>query len=224
MFDSQKLSFDKWLMGYKHGVYVFTSDTCSVCKDYKESIKDINNHYLYFVEVVTEKQKEIIAKLTHRSAFPQTAAYKDNQLDFVRMGMLFDTQMAEIMNYLKQFGDAPLSPEDLKERIADFNNKCDLTLYGFTQTTTPEQKLAIMNKALSYKECPMDIDAVAPGLSDKEREQMIKSLYWIAKLVLFKDGKSNMFSTLTQQIILGYSNAKHDAKFEVRLINEVLHD
>lgn len=222
MFDSQKLSFDKWLMGYKHGVYVFTSDSCSVCKDFKESIKDINNHYLYFVEVVTEKQKEIVAKLTHRSAFPQTAAYKDNQLDFVRMGMLFDTQMAEIMSYLKQFGDAPLSPEDLKERISDFNNKCELALYGFTQTTTAEQKAAIMDKALQYKECPIDIDAISPGLTIKEREQVLKGLYWLAKLTLFKDGKSNMFSPLTQQVILGYCNAKHDAKFDVRMIDEVL--
>ena len=55
MFDSQKLAFENFVLGYKHGVYVFTKDGCRACEDYKKEIEWINNSYLYFVEVLLEE-------------------------------------------------------------------------------------------------------------------------------------------------------------------------
>ena len=46
MFDSQKLNFDKFLLSYKHGIYIFTDDACHVCEDYKQSIEYINNNFI----------------------------------------------------------------------------------------------------------------------------------------------------------------------------------
>ena len=119
MFDSQKINFDDWLLGYKHGTYIFTSDSCHLCQEYKKSIEYINNHYLYFVEVNTEQQKEVLSKTMRRSALPMTACYKDNNLQFVRLGQLFDLQMKEILEFLKDFPKEPLTKQEILEKIED---------------------------------------------------------------------------------------------------------
>ena len=93
MFDSQKLSFEKFVLNFKHGIYVLTSDACHICQDYKESISYINNANLYFVEVLTEQERDIVYEMTERSVLPLTVCYKDNKLKYVKAGQLFDTQL-----------------------------------------------------------------------------------------------------------------------------------
>ncbi|MBR1611520.1 MAG: hypothetical protein IJ672_08595 [Methanobrevibacter sp.] len=84
MFDSQKLNFDKFLLSYKHGIYIFTDDACHVCEDYKQSIEYINNSYLYFVEVSLDSERKILADMLERTVFPLTVCFKDNKLKYVK--------------------------------------------------------------------------------------------------------------------------------------------
>ena len=78
MLDTQRLTLEKFLLGYKHGVYIFTSDACSICTDYKAQLEWVKSPYLYFVEVVTDQEKAIVRKVIDRIGFPATVAYLDN--------------------------------------------------------------------------------------------------------------------------------------------------
>ena len=227
MLDSQKLSFNDWLLGYKHGVYVFTSDACSVCQDYKKEIEYINHCYLYFVEVTTEEQKSVLLKITRRSALPMTCYYKDNHLDFVRLGQQFEnTGIKEMMQYLKQFGDKPLPPEEIKKRIEETKNPVKLSFYIFTQTTLPEEKEKVMQKCHEFHELPIDIDTICPSLDRENRLKLFRSNYPFAKIVIFKDGRSNALSSFGQAMMLEYSNmslnSKANANFEIRQVSEIV--
>ena len=138
MFDSQKLSFENFVMGYKHGVYIFTSDSCRVCQDYKRDIEWINNCFLYFVEVNTEEEKSILAKIIDRTALPATVAYLDNEIKFIRMGEVFEADWIEFDQFLKQFPDKPLPKDEIQRRIDKQKNRCLLTYYIFPQDISEE--------------------------------------------------------------------------------------
>ena len=179
---------------------------------------------VYFVDVITEQQKDVLAKMLRRSALPMTACYKDNNLSFVRLGQLFDTQMKEIMDFLKPFGDKPLTKADITKRLEEAANACKLTFYIFTQTTTSEEKQNIINKCYEYHELPIDVDSIGTQLDKDTRIKIFKSQFPFAKLVIFKDGKSNAMSSFGQAFLLEFANMRNNANpnFEVRMIPEVL--
>lgn len=219
MFDSQKLSFQNWLLGYKHGVYVFVSDSCEICNDYKKELEFINNCYLYIVEVSTNKEKEILSKLIDRTAFPATVAYKDNQIEFIKMGMLFDTQMHEILDYLKPFGEKPLSDYEIQQRIEKQKNRCILSYYVFPNDATEEEKQQWMVKAEEYNELPIDIETVGIGLPNDKRERMLEGSYHFCKLIVFTsetEFSNYTYSEFQNSIIIGYSLKNKDVKFQKR--------
>lgn len=223
MFDSQKLSFQKFILGYKHGIYVLTEDACHICQDYKESIKYINNANLYFVEVVTDEEEKLIEKLLQRSVFPLTACFKDNKLKYVKPGQLFDTQLEQIMADLKEFGDKPLSDDEIQKRLEKERTKCELAYYMFCNTIDNETKRKIVEIGIRYNELPIDVDSVAPALSLEEQEHIFEGQLPFAKLVIFKDGKSNMFSKLSQKLMINAAAVNGDKmKFDVRNTDEVL--
>ena len=223
MFDSQKLNFEKFLLSYRNGIYVLTADTCHICQDYKESISYINNANLYFVEVVTEQEKDIVNKMLERSVFPLTACFKDNKLKYVKAGQLFDTQLEQIMADLKEFGDKPLSDDEIQKRIQKEKTKCNLAYYLFTNSIDIDTRKQVISKSIYYNELPIDIDSVAPGLPIEQQEHIFEGQMPFAKLVIFKDGKSNMFSNLGLKIMTTAAAIKGESmKFEVRNVNEVL--
>ena len=223
MFDSQKLSFEKFLLSYRHGIYIFTDDACHICQDYKESISYINNAYLYFVEVSTESERNILSEILERSVFPLTACFKDNKLKYVKPGQLFDTQLKQIFEDLKEFGDNPLTEEEISERIQKEKTKCQLTYYIFAPSISNKDKEKIMSKAIDYNELPLDIDSVGILLSLEQREHMLEGQMPFSKLVIIKDNKSNIFSNLAQKILIDYAAIKgQETSFEVRLIDEIL--
>lgn len=225
MFDSQKLNFQKFILGYKHGIYIFTSDACHICHDYKESIKYINNANLYFVEVVTEEEEKLTEKLLQRSVFPLTACFKDNKLTYVKPGQLFDTQLEQIMVDLKEFGDKPLSEEEIQKRIEKEKTKCDLAYYMFCNTIDSDTKKKIISASIRYNELPIDIDSVAPELSIEEQEHIFEGQMPFAKIIIFKDGKSNTFSKLAQKLMIDAAAIKGEAmKFEARIVNDILRE
>lgn len=223
MFDSQKLAFDKFLLSYKHGIYIFSDDTCHICQDYKQSIEYINNAYLYFVEVSLDSERKILAEMLERTVFPLTACFKDNKLKYVKPGQLFDSQLEPIFEDLKEFGDNPLSEKEIAERIKKEKTKCQLTYYIFSPGISNEDKEKVMSKAIEFNELPLDIDTVGTLLTLDQREHMLEGQMPFSKLVIIKDSKSNIFSTLAQKILIDYAAIKGpEAKFEVRLIENVL--
>ena len=223
MFDSQKLSFEKFLLSYRHGIYIFTDDACHICQDYKQSIEYINNAYLYFVEVSLDSERKILAEMLERTVFPLTACFKDNKLKYVKPGQLFSTQLEPIFEDLKEFGDNPLSPEEIAERIKKEQTKCHLTYYIFAPSINEEDKAAVMAKAIDYNELPLDVDTVAPSLTLQQREHMLEGQMPFSRLVIIKDNKSNIFSPLGQKILIDYAAVKgNEAKFEVRQLNSIL--
>lgn len=215
MFDSQKLSFENFVMGYKHGVYLFTSDSCRVCQDYKHDIEWINNCYLYFVEVNTEQEKSILAKLIDRTALPATVAYLDNEIKFIRMGHVFEADWIQFHEFLKQFGDKPLPLNEIRRRIERQKNRCLLTYYIFPQDISDEKRNKLINKANTYNELPIDVDKFCEGIDRKERERMLEGSYHFAKLILWKDPNSKVsnYSSFANDILLGYTNANQEVKF-----------
>lgn len=215
MFDTQKLSFENFVLGYKHGVYIFTSDTCRVCQDYKRDIEWINNCYLYFVEANTNEEKTLLAKIIGRTALPATVGYLDNEIKFVRMGHIFEADWIEIDKFLKTFGDAPLPKSEIDRRMERQKNRCLLTYYIFPKNTNVEQRNYYMGKANEYNELPIDVDMLCPTIDDKERERMLEGSYHIAKMVLWVDPKAEYsdYTSFGNNILLGYTNINQEVKF-----------
>ena len=223
MFDSQKLLFNSFINSYKHGIYIFTDDACHICQDYKKSIEYINNAYLYFVEVNVESQREQLTKLLDRSVFPLTACFKDNKLKYVRPGQLFDKQLEEIFADLKIFGNNPLSQDEINRRIEKERTKCILSYYIFSPTISIEEKQKVLEKAIEYNELPIDIDSLVPTLDIDKRLHLLEGQISNAKLIIIKDGKSNIYSNLAQKVIITYTAINgNDTKFEVRNLDTIL--
>lgn len=215
MFDSQKISFENFVLGYKHGVYLFTSDSCRVCQDYKHDIEWINNCYLYFVEVNTEEEKSILAKIIDRTALPATVAYLDNEIKFIQMGHVFEADWVKFNYFLKQFPDKPLPMDEIQRRIEKQKNRCILTYYIFPQDISADKRTKIINKAHEYNELPIDVDSFCVDVEKKERERMLEGSYHFAKLVLWKDPNSTVsnYSPFANDILIGYTNANQEIKF-----------
>lgn len=223
MFDSQRLSFEKFILGYKHGIYVFTEDTCHICKEYKDSISFINNANLYFVEVSLETEKKLIEQMLGRSVFPLTACFKDNKLSYVKAGQLFETQLQGIFADLKKFGDKPLSPDEIQKRLKKEETKCLLAYYVFSNSITADERRQVIEKAIKYNELPIDVDSMPENLTLEDRFHMLEYTLSLAKLVIFKSSKSQLFSSLGQRIIIEY-NSTHgtETKFDIRNISDIL--
>lgn len=223
MFDSQKLSVSKFINSYKHGIYVFLDDACSICQEYKESIEYINNAYLYFVEVSVESQREQIRKLLDRTVFPITACFKDNKLKYVKPGQLFELQLEEIFKDLKAFGDKPLDKEEIERRLKKEQTRCILSYYIFAPTITDEDKKLVMEKAIDYNELPIDIDTVFPNFDMDKREHILEGELEHVKLIIIKDENTNIFTPFAQKITINYTAINgNNAKFEVRNLNTIL--
>lgn len=223
MFDSQRLSFEKFILGYKHGIYVFTEDTCHICKEYKDSISFINNANLYFVEVSLETEKKLIEQMLGRSVFPLTACFKDNKLSYVKAGQLFETQLQGIFADLKKFGDKPLSPDEIQKRLKKEETKCLLAYYVFSNSITADERRQVIEKAIKYNELPIDVDSMPENLTLEDRFHLLEYTLSIAKLVIFKSSKSQLFSSLGQKIIIEYNSAHGtETKFDIRNISDIL--
>lgn len=219
MFDAQKISFETFVLGYKHGVYVFSQDSCQACKDYQKELDYINNYYLYFVEVHSMKEMALVEKILGRSAFPITAGFEDNVLKFARVGIEYEKQQREIiLPFLKKFGDRPLSPSEVEARVRKQKNKCMLTYYVFPPNVSDELRSKVMNSAGKYNELPIDISTVAPECSNDERERMLESQYATAKMVVFENG--NNLDAFAMRIVVGYAAVNQDIKFIMRKLDE----
>ena len=218
MFDSQQLAFDSFLLGYKHGVYVFVSDSCDACVRYKQELEYINNCYLYIVETPMIKQQAILEKLTGRSVFPQTVGYFDNQIKFARAGIEFEKQQSEIiLPFLSQFPKEPMTEAEIEERIQKQKNRCLLTLYAFSTDIDEETRNKTVLKGASLNEFAIDISKVGVGLPDSERERLIEGQYHTARLVVYKHkDKPSQLGDFERSIVMGYASVNPEIQFIVR--------
>lgn len=196
-------------------MYIFTSDSCRVCQDYKRDIEWINNCFLYFVEVNTEEEKSILAKIIDRTALPATVAYLDNEIKFIRMGEVFEADWIEFDQFLKQFPDKPLPKDEIQRRIEKQKNRCLLTYYIFPQDISEDKRTELINKAHEYNELPIYIDRLCVGVDKKERERMLEGSYHFAKLILWKDPQASVanYSPFANDILIGYTNVNQEIKF-----------
>jgi len=222
MLESQKLSFQQFMLGYKHGVYVLTTDSCEICHKYKQSIEYINNGNLYFVDVITAEDRDYAFRLTQRGSFPLTVVFWDNQIEYVRLGQLFELQLEEIFASLKKFGDKPLTKDEQERRMQAIKNRCELSYYVFPPELDPTIREQLMYTAIKHNELPIDIEALCPNLEANERYRLFEGHMPFSKLVIFRDKNTNTYSGFSQRIITGYSAKVKDAKFIIRQIEDEL--
>lgn len=112
-------------MELKHGMFVFTNDSCQMCKEWKEDLEllDIkNNPYFYIVECVTEKEGEDLYAITERVGYPQSVAMFENKVKWIKMGKQYGQDVIDIVNFVEEFGWKPLNKEEYDKKMDFINN------------------------------------------------------------------------------------------------------
>ena len=213
MLDSQKLSAESFLIGFKHGLYVITNDSCQICADYKKDIEYINNCYLYFVEVSTNIEKQAIYQIADRTVFPLTLGFVDNELKFVKVGQLFGEDLSTAFSFFKQFGEAPLSSSEISKKIDRIRNKCILSFYLFPEDTTIEQRNKEIEGACARNELPIDIDSFNLKISIEDKERMFETNLATAKLIVYDIEKTDRYSELGMKILTDYVAINKNTNF-----------
>jgi len=232
MFDNMKMSAEQFILGLKHGVYVFVSDSCEFCKDYAKSLEVVQNCHLHIVECVTEADKSAIYQMIGRTVLPTTAAWYDNEIQWVAAGQLFfeeedsdplepgEWSINKVVKYLKEtFGDKPLEPEEIVEKMSMIKKYCSPTYYIFPPNTPTAAKRIAFEKAFEHNELPVDVDTIVAieNLSEKDKYIMLKSNYAFFKLVIFDISKTSVYSDIANKLIADYLNPnKRTATFEMR--------
>lgn len=218
-----QLAFETFLLGYKHGVYIFVSDACEACARYQQEISYIDNPFLFVVETPMVKQQAILEKLTGRSVFPQTVGFVDNQIKFARTGIEFEKQQTEILlPFLDTFPKEPLTEAEIEERIKKQRNRCLLTLYAFSKDIPEDKRKELVLHGASLNEFAIDISHVGEGLPDSERERLLEGQYHTCRLVVYKlKDKPSTLNDFEQRIVMGYAAVNREITFTVRDIEDL---
>lgn len=157
----------------------------------------------------------MLAKIIDRTALPATVGYVDNEIKFIKMGHVYEADWIDVDKFLKNFGDKPLPKDEITKRIERQKNRCLLTYYIFPQDISDDKRTAVINKAHSYNELPIDVDRFCMETDKKERERMLEGSYHFAKLVLWKDPTATVsnYSPFANDILIGYTNINQEVKF-----------
>lgn len=227
-----KMSANNFVLGLKHGVYVFVSDSCEYCKTYADSLKYVENCHLHIVECLTESDKNAVYQLTGKSALPITAAWYDNEQQWATLGQLFleeegsdepaenDWTLNKVAKYLKEtFGDKPLTNAEIVEKLAKVQKHCYPAYYVFPPNTSEEVKHNAFEKAFEHNEIPYDVDVIdkLQCITEKDKDIMLKSNVTLFKLVVFDISKTGVYSDLANSLISVYiGQQRNTAGFEMR--------
>jgi len=86
---------------FKHGIFIYSSDTCDLCKMYKA---DLNLHYneltaqVQPVELILKSEEtELREMIPEFKVCPATSVYFDNELKWFKGGVLFELQIKELI-------------------------------------------------------------------------------------------------------------------------------
>lgn len=230
MLDNMKMSAEHFVLGLKHGVYVFVSDSCEYCTAYADSLKFVENCHLHIVECITDADKQAVYQITGKGSLPVTAAFIDNEMQWAALGQLYtqdegddpidDTTWTinKVVKYLQDtYGDKPLTNEEIVEKLARIKKHCVLAYYVFPPNTSAEIKQKQFNLAFEHNEVPIDVDSINMlSLSEKDKETMLKSNLMLIKLVIFDIEKTEKYSDLANCLIVDYVSDRKTAPFEMR--------
>lgn len=223
------MSTETFMLGLKHGVYVFVNDSCEFCHSYQESLRYIDNANLHIVECTLESDKSTIYQLTGKGALPITAAFIDGDMQWSTLGELYelsdddeDWTLTKLAKYLNDtFGKAPLTPDEITQKLATIKQHCSYAFYIFPPNTSNEAKQLAFSKAFEHGEVPIDIDLIdSLDIDRKQKEIMITSNVAITKLVIFDINTTTNYSDLAKFVISAYVNSKRTniANFEARTL------
>lgn len=200
MFDDQKMSTRDFVLGVRNGVYVFVTDACEFCRDYRKDIEKIDNHYLKIVEAATDEDKKVIWAMLDRVGFPLTAGYWENELKFVERGQRFGNDFDKIVKFLERFPKEPMTEQEMEKLKKDVSRQFSLSLYVFP----PETPISARNDALCaanhYDEIAIDVD-MHLGLP-MDTEERVKALRKIGrKIVIFNVFDTSKYSDTATMLI-----------------------
>lgn len=191
----------------KHGVYVFTTDVCQICQDYKKEIADIDSTNLNFVECVLQKEKDAIYELTDHIGMPQTVIFKRNKIENVYMGKLFDNDLSLIAEQVAEFDANELNNKD----IEDINNSCKPVIAIFPNDIDIDDRNVIKRNAIKKNlfliDLPFEID-------DNEIIRSLERILDYYDIVFFDLNTSSNFKSAEIAI---YNRYKSNGK---EIINE----
>jgi hypothetical protein len=84
-----------------HGVYVFTSDSCELCAQFEKDLSSYDTSSFVAIEVMRDEEI-ILNEMWGVSGFPYTVVFIENEVGLIKKGVLFQKQMNEIYDFLKQ--------------------------------------------------------------------------------------------------------------------------
>ena len=190
----KRLNTQSFLQSYKHGLYLFLSDSCAFCQDYKRDIERIDSPYLYIVEVVTEEEKQAIWDLLDRIGFPLTAGYLDDEIKFLERGQRFGNDFTELVKFLEEcFPKTAMTEDELLKRQKAASKTFKLSLYVFPPEFDETSRKAALCASNRYEEIAIDVDEHHGLPSDPETR--VRALRKLAqKIVIFNVFETNQYS------------------------------
>lgn len=204
MLEKQKLTPESFILGFKHGLYIITNDTCHLCEDYKKEIADVNSCYLYFVEAALQADRRAIWDIVGRVGFPITAGFWKDELKFVKLGILYGADRVRAFKFLEKFPSSPLDPEELEKLRKSAHKKCKLSFYIFPQGTPEEARIRAKNESYEHDELPIDPDEAAKGLDGvplEEKMRLFTGVLGISKLIIFNVFDPRGYSEVSNELI-----------------------
>ena len=191
--DDKVISVDDFLKSYKNGLFVFVTDSCGFCHDYRKELEILKSPWLKIVEVNRDDEKNAVWEWLDRVGFPLTVGIMDNELKFIERGQRFGNDFSELSEFLKLFPEQPLSPEELLKRQKAASKDFKLALYVFPpefDETARKDALCASNR---YDEVAIDVDE-HPGLPD-DKDLRVRALKKLAqKVVIFNVFETNQYS------------------------------
>jgi hypothetical protein len=84
-----------------HGVYVFTSYSCELCEQFEKDLSQYDTSSFVAIEVMRDEEI-ILTEMFGLKGFPFAVVFVENEIGLIKKGVLFQKQMNEIYNFLKQ--------------------------------------------------------------------------------------------------------------------------
>lgn len=191
--DDEIVSTSEFIKSYKSGLFVFVTDSCGFCQDYRKELEQLNSPWLKIVEVNRDDEKNEVWSWLDRVGFPLTVGIMDNDVKFIERGQRFGNDFSELSEFLKLFPTEPLSQDELLKRQKAASKTFKLSLYVFPPEFDETSRKAALKAAKVYEEIAIDVDQ-HPGLPD-DSDLRVRALKKLAqKVVIFNVFETNQYS------------------------------
>ena len=182
-----------FLASYKNGLFVFVTDSCGFCQDYRKELEILKSPWIKIVEVNRDDEKNAIWAWLDRVGFPLTVGIEDDEIKFIERGQRFGNDFSELQEFLKRFPEQPLSAEELLKRKKAASKDFKLALYVFPPEFDEMARKDALCAANHYDEVAIDVDN-HPGLPEDLglRVRALKKLG--QKIVIFNVFETNQYS------------------------------